>query len=166
VAVLTEAPYPTEYLAGCRTALLLFCAAFLGKQDAQPAREAGLLGSCVDTDADKLLEMATQYPDDWKFFHDDAFSFAARAQLEGRTWDVVSLDPFTNYFESCANLAHLWCDIANRVVIIGSDLTRYRRTEAPEGWVKREPMKRSQFRMGGYNDAVYWTILERDVHTS
>jgi hypothetical protein len=165
VAVLSAAPYPTEHLAGCETALLLFCAAFRGKQDAQPVREAGLLGSCVDTDSGKLLEMQKDYPDTWEFFHDDAFAFGARAYAYGDSWDLVSLDPFSNYFLECAERVHLWTSIAKRVVILGSNLETYRLTVAPQGWIKHDPMKRSDFRMGSYRDGAYWTILERDVHT-
>ena len=55
--------YPVEALRGLRTALMGFCAAFLGRQDCVWVEEAGLVATCVDTDAERLFEMAGLYPE-------------------------------------------------------------------------------------------------------
>ena len=54
-------------------------------------------------DAERLFEMAAIYPDEWTFVCDDVFDYARRRYAEGRTYDLVSLDPPTNLFERCAD---------------------------------------------------------------
>jgi hypothetical protein len=144
--------YPRHILSGCKTALVLFAAGFHGRQDSVWMAEAGLRTTCVDTDEAKLTEMARVYPQGWEFVVDDVFAYASDCD---RTWDVVSLDPFTNQMQECANLLPLWCHRAEQAVVLGvhgdTDV------HAPHGWRVVEQVPRSSF--GG---GVFWVVLERE----
>jgi hypothetical protein len=143
--------YPVRVLEGCESALVLFAAAWHGKQDAIHVADAGLSATCVDTDAVRLGEMAEAYPADWEFVTADVFEYAARAD---RQWDVVSIDCPTNLFDMCAALVPLWCLLARRAVVIGSGPNT--ETVTPEGWLRPPCLKRSNFAGG-----VYWIVLQR-----
>ena len=146
--------YPVESLQGLRTALVGFCAAFLGRQDCVWIEEAGITATGVDLDAERLFEMAALYPDDWTFVCDDVFEYARRRYAEGRTYDLVSLDPPTNLFELCDFKIDLWCALARRVIVLGTGLRPAVAT--PEGWRIASVIRRSSFRGG-----TYWMALER-----
>ena len=99
--------------------------------------------------------MAAIYPDEWTFVCDDVFEYARRRYAEGRTYDLVSLDPPTNLFERCADL--------DRPLVLARPAPDRRSAPAastalgaPEGWRidLRHPF-RSAFRGG-----TYWTTLE------
>lgn len=149
-----DAPFPTERLAGLDSALVLFAAAWLGKQDAVFAADQGLRGTCVDVDQEQLDRMQQIYPDGWEFRQADAFAFTRTWRAAGRRWDAVTVDCPTNLFERCATELELFCDVARRLVVLGTG----RRTElvAPDGWKLSERLPRSSFRGG-----VQWAILER-----
>lgn len=143
--------YPRHLLQGCETALVLFAAGFHGRQDAIWIADAGLTATCVDVDAERLQEMADMYPEDWKFVAGDAFEFAAAAT--GYQWDIVSLDPFTNLIQDCADLLPLWCHLARRAVVLGT--TGGTSFVSPAGWRVTEELPRSAF-----NGGVFWTVLQ------
>jgi hypothetical protein len=145
-----SAPFPTEALEGSTTALVLFAAAFHGRQDAIHIADANLTATCVDTDAHKLGEMVLAYPERWEYVTGDAFEYALRTE---RQWDVVTLDPPSNLFQDCADRLPVWCRLARRAVMLGTGKTT--RVEAPEGWAVTGTLWRSVF-LGG----VYWTVLE------
>ena len=142
--------YPVHLLDGCETALVLFSAAFWGRQDAWHLAESGLEGTCVDLDWRKLREMAEVYPPDWQFVTADVFDYAH--QHEGG-WDVVSADPFTNQMDETAAMIDVLCSLADRLVVLGTG--RETKVEAPDGWAVTERIKRSAFTGG-----IYWTVLE------
>lgn len=142
--------YPGAAIRGHETALCLFCAAWHGRQDAYWLADAGLRTTCVDFDEGRLREMHDIYPDDWEFLVGDAFDTKHWRNMQ---WDVVSLDPFSNLFDRCAENLPLWCSLANHVVILGMD---DRPLEAPDGWRITDRRKRSDY-LGG----VYWVVLER-----
>lgn len=143
--------YPREALKGCRTALVLFAAAWLGKQDAVWICDAGLTGTCVDTDAQKLGEMAAIYPAGWDFVTADVFDYTATTP---RQWDVVSVDCPTNLFDLCAESLPLWQFLARRVIILGCGPRTH--LDPGEGWQLTNLLHRSNFAGG-----VYWAVLER-----
>lgn len=145
--------YPNHILDGAETALIMFCAAFWGRQDAYHVAAHGLHGTCVDTDGAKLEEMRAVYPAGWEFHEQDAFAFTAQAVMEERQWDIVSLDPFTDKFDRCADLVETWCGLATRAVLLGTG--EYTVMVEPEGWRVTERRKRSDFHGG-----IYWTVLE------
>jgi hypothetical protein len=147
----SPALYPRHALVGCADALVLFAAAFHGQQDAVWMAEAGLRTTCVDIDQEKLREMMDAYPADWEFVCEDVFEFVDTA----RRWDVISIDCPSNLFDKCARLLPLWCALARKTVVLGSD-RRYPRI--PEGWRIMERLHRSH-NYGG----VYWMVFERDV---
>lgn len=145
------AGYPVDLLRRGDTALVLFAARWLGKQDAAWCADAGMRGTCVDIDGDKLDEMRGVYPDGWLFEMDDAFAYAEDAAAHRRAWDVVSLDPFTGMFDDVLDRMDLWCQVAHKFVIVGHGR---RKPECPDGWAKERLVERSAFRGG-----VYWTVL-------
>jgi hypothetical protein len=139
--------YPRHLLPGCRDALVLFAAAFHGQQDAVWFAEAGLNATCVDTDAERLAEMADVYPAGWDFVEADAFEFATMAT---RQWDVVSVDCPTNLFGRCAEMLPVWCLIARRAVVLGCAS----KPVTPDGWRVSEMLYRSSFAGG-----VKWAVV-------
>lgn len=143
--------FPRDAIFGCESALVLFAAAFHGRQDAYWIHQAGMHATCVDTDARKLGEMVLAYPKGWEYVVGDAFEYA---KLTKRRYDVVTVDCPTNLFQTCANLLPTWCEIARELVILGTgaDTT----VEPPEHWHVADMRPRSTFRGG-----VFWTVLER-----
>lgn len=145
--------YPGKVIAKHNTALVLFAAAWHGRQDAYWVEREGLIGSCVDIDRDRLKEMRAIYPEAWTFYEGDAFEFAEQAWGKVE-WDVVSLDPNTNLFDRCADNLGLWCSLARHVVVLGAG--EYTVVDPPDEWKITHRRKRSDFHGG-----VYWIVLER-----
>lgn len=143
--------FPTQALSESKTALVVFCAAFHGMQDAYWVAEAGLQATCVDTDSEMLAEMRAVYPTDWEFVAEDAFYYGMSC-LE--RFDVVTLDPFTMDMSQVAANMRVWCDLARNVVIVGHDI--HTRIEAPHGWQIVHTIQRSD-KYGG----IFWSVLER-----
>jgi hypothetical protein len=140
-----------------QTALCLFSAEWLGMQDAYWVAKAGLTGTCVDLQREKLMQMREVYPDGWSFVEADVYKFA-QAALEMETqWDVVTLDPWTGQFQQCADLIDTWTTLARDVVVLGHGHYRLMPPEAPEGWTLSETIKRSDYK-GGIN----WLVFTRD----
>lgn len=146
--------YPRHVLKGCETALVLFSAAFFGRQDAYWVADAGLRATCLDTDADRLDQMADVYPTDWDFIEADVYEWAPAAESMSRHWDVVSVDCPSGHFDRCADLVPLWCALARRAVVLGCGLNR-RDILVPSGWRLSETRKRSM-----YDGGVYWAVME------
>lgn len=143
-----------EFFAGCETALCLFTAEWLGRQDVYWIAKQGIVGTCVDLNGDKLRQMQELYPDGWEFIEADVYEYAASAH---NTWDVVTLDPWTGQFARCADLLPLWTTLARKVVVLGHGNYRLERPEAPEGWSMVEVIRRGDFKGG-----VYWLVFTRD----
>jgi hypothetical protein len=139
------------------TALCIFCAEWLGMQDAYWVAKAGLTGTCVDRQGDKLAQMRELYPDGWEFVEADAYVYAEAAVREEMWWDVVTLDPWTGQFQRCADLIDTWTTLARQLVILGHGHYRLEPPKAPEGWTLVETIKRSDFK-GGVN----WLVFARD----
>lgn len=146
-------PYPAWVLAGCETALVVFAAEFGGMNDCAWIVEAGLRATCVDINADKLDAMKASYPDDWEYICADAYEFAGECAGGPYKWDVVSLDPFTNHFDPCAENIEAWCRLARRAVIVGTGTDTVIVT--PLGWAQTDCVKRTDYQGG-----VWWTVLE------
>lgn len=142
------AAYPGFVLDGAETALVLFAAGFLGRQDAYWIADAGLRARCVDEDAEKLAEMRDLYPADWSWRAADVWSWS-----DPKVYDVVSLDPWTQDFQRCADMVGKWCSLARRAVVLGTGVTTT--VLAPTGWQVTDARKRSD-----YDGGVFWTVLE------
>lgn len=151
-----ERYYPVDRLEGLRTALMGFCAAFLGKQDCVWVADAGIAATGVDLDASRVGDMVDLYPKTWDFHVADVFDFAARRYAEGVRYDLVSLDPPTSMFGEVAEAVDLWCGIANELVVLGSSPGLLGRV--PDGWVQVDRV----FRSGKYG-GVYWAVLEKEA---
>jgi hypothetical protein len=145
--------YPVELLMPALTGLVLFAARWYGRQDAYWFARYSVQTTCVDLDGDRLDDMARVYPKGWEFQTADVFAFGADA-VGRQTWDVVSLDPFTNDMDACASLIDLWAGLARRAVVIGA--TSETRIEPPHGWRVVSRDKRSDFDGG-----IYWVALTR-----
>jgi hypothetical protein len=151
--------YPHSVLVGCETALVVFAAGFLGQQDAVWIADAGLRATLVDEDAAKLNYMRGLYPDDWKYHCADAYAWCSATEQAILTtspngqWDIVSLDPWTNQFDRCADMIATWCRLARHAVIIGTGTDTV--VEPPAGWEVTDVRKRTD-----YDGGVFWTVLE------
>jgi hypothetical protein len=145
-------PYPSFLLPTEGTALSLFAAGFWGWNDGIHLIRAGLTIDFVDTDADKLFEMASLMPEGHAFHVDDAYDFASRAALEGREWDVVSVDPFMGHMQERSwEMLYLWLTVARKMLT----LTVKSDVELPED----DPWTASYFPR---NERVGWLVMRRD----
>lgn len=142
--------YPHGILVGCDTALVVFAAGFLGQQDAVWIADAGLRATLVDENKVKLDYMRGLYPDDWVYLCEDAYRFGETTDDE---WDIVSLDPWTNQFDRCADMIATWCRLARHAVVLGTG--RDTVVRPPAGWSVTDTRQRSD-----YDGGVWWTILE------
>jgi hypothetical protein len=144
-------PYPSFLLPTEGTALSLFAAGFWGWNDGIHLIRQGLTCDFVDTDSDKLWEMATLMPEGHAFHVDDAWEFAEHAAMQGREWDVVSVDPFMgNMAEKVWSTLYLWPTIARRIVTVTVKTDTH--LNAPEGW------ETSFFPR---NASVAWMVMKR-----
>lgn len=114
-------PFPFHLLEECRTGLCLFSAGFHGANDAVHFAMSGVTTTCVDTDAEKILEMRRVYPPDWSFTVADAWTYAHAARELEVVWDAVCVDPHRGdaMVRSDASL-DLWLSLAARVLIVGT----------------------------------------------
>lgn len=149
-------PYPVWALKGCETALIVFASEFGGMNDAAWIVDEGLRATCVDINAEKLEAMKGNYPDDWEYVVADAYDFAGECAGGPYKWDVVSLDPFTNHFDRCAENIEAWCRLARNAVIVGTGTDTTIIT--PLGWQQTDCLKRTDYQGG-----VFWTVLEPRV---
>jgi hypothetical protein len=146
-------PYPSFLLPkDGGTALSLFAAGFWGWNDGIHLIRAGLTIDFVDTDADKLFEMALLMPEGHAFHVDDAYDFASRAAMEGREWDVVSVDPFMGHMQERSwEMLYFWLTVARKMLT----LTVKSDVELPED----DPWTASYFPR---NERVGWLVMRRD----
>jgi hypothetical protein len=145
--------FPRDVLAGCQSALMLFCAAFHGRNDCIWVEEAGLTDvTAIDLDEGKLEQMRELYPESWRFVCADAFA-APRALATGH-WDLVCVDAFGgNDADRALTMLDEWCRLARKVVVITA--IGQVAHEAPAGWTSR--FVRRSDHLGG----CYWLVLER-----
>lgn len=146
--------YPTETLSGLATAFVGFCGGFDGRQDCAHIAASGLEAVCVDRSAARLEGMRDLYPSSWRFIEADVYEYADQRYAQGARYDVVSLDPYTNQFQECADHVELWCSLARVAVIMGTG--RQTTLKRPSGWDEHERLRRS-----GYQGGTYWTVLEK-----
>jgi hypothetical protein len=146
-------PYPSFLLPkDGGTALSLFAAGFWGWNDGIHLIRAGLTVDFVDTDKDKLYEMMTLMPEGHAFHVEDAWDYAERAAMQGREWDVVSVDPFMgDQAERVWETFYLWPTIARQMVTI--TVKTDTKLNAPDGWTM------SFFPR---NSRVAWMVMRRD----
>jgi hypothetical protein len=145
--------YPSFLLPTEGTALSLFAAGFWGWNDGIHLIRAGLTIDFVDTDKDKLFEMAALMPEGHTFHVEDAFEFAERAAMEGRDWDVVTVDPFMgDMAERVWDSLYLWLTIARQMVTV--TVKTDTKLNAPDGWTT------SFFPR---NHRVAWMVMRRDA---
>lgn len=143
--------FPRHLLPRGGTALAVFSAGFWGWNDVIYLQQAEMAVTCVDTNQDRLWEMAKLYPAGWVFHVDDAWHYAECAASEGHKWDVLSVDPWTQTIQKALDDLPLWCALANQLVVIGC-LMNEPPPEPPESW-KGWVLPR--------NERVGWLVMER-----
>ncbi len=125
--------YPAHLLPEGGTALSLFSAAFLGRNDVIHMARKEMEITCVDVDGDRLWEMATTYPNFMTFHVADAWEFAKSVMLKAQTWDVVSVDPFMgDAAEKAWGTMWLWSSLATKLLTVTVDPKQP--LLVPEGW--------------------------------
>lgn len=133
------------------TALSLFAAGFWGWNDGIHLIRAGLTVDFVDLDTTKLFEMATLMPEGHAFHVEDAWTFASHAAMEGREWDVVSVDPFMgDAAERAWEDLYLWLTITRKMVTL--TVKSNTKLNVPDGW------NASYFPR---NSRVAWLVMRR-----
>ena len=125
--------YPGYLLKRGGTALSLFAAGYWGWNDCIHFLRHNMACDCVDINAKKLEEMRGLYPETWTFTTADAWSFAKEAAIQGRTWDVVSIDTFLGDAtqRSIDSLA-MWSMLADQMVTVTVPLKAD--IKPPPGW--------------------------------
>lgn len=144
--------YPSYLLPCGGTALSLFCAGYHGWNDTIHFQRQHMTTTCVDTDKDKLWEMATVYPAGWEFVVEDAWKFADYSAEDGRMWDVVSVDTYLGDAtdRSLADLS-VWTRLARELVTVTAPL--HGSVDPPNGW-RAFAFPRST--------SAEWMVLQRD----
>jgi hypothetical protein len=90
-------PYPVDAIKGCRNVLSLFSAWFYGRSDVIRVHD-----SCpghvtlVDINEPLLEDMKLIYPAHWTYVRADYRDFLRQAEAEGRSYDLIACDPFTD----------------------------------------------------------------------
>lgn len=157
VAANASRRFPRSVLHERQDALLLFGAGLLGANDGYWIAHAGMEGTVVDIDDDKLAEMSNLYPNDWAFVRSDVFEYVEEnLASELATFDIVCVDP--PMAEISRSLA--WLDeytlLAHHAVLhtieLSDDGMTYATMAVPAGWKTRYVMR---------NDVVGWLVLER-----
>lgn len=143
--------FPRHLLPHGGTALAFFSAGFWGWNDVIYLQQADMTATCVDTDKDKLWQMAELYPEGWSFHVDDAWHYAECAASEGLTWDVVTIDPWTQTIPKALEDLPLWCSLANDLVVIGCFIGEDN-PPIPDGWTASVLAR---------NERVGWLVLVR-----
>lgn len=147
--------FPKHLLKGCESALFLFGAGFYGRNDACWAVEAGVPGTVVDTDFDKLSVMEGIYPDDWLFIRSDAFDFVDfHKGSDGLTWDFISVDCPLDLVITCYNRLYDWRSLSNRAAILTMDSNKWT-------GLKFVDSGKSRFEYVPRTDKTGWLIMER-----
>jgi hypothetical protein len=143
--------FPVSVLRGQRTALVLFAAAWYGRQDAYFVARAGLKATCVDIRNQNFRAMRNLYPAGWEFVMADVYEFIRETD---ERWDVVSVDCPSGHFQRCADLLPAFCGLARHAVVLGSGADTD--VNIPDGWHVATRNRRSMM-YGG----VYWTAITR-----
>lgn len=152
MGVVTNDVYPD--VSGLATAFVGFAGGNEGRQDCAHIAAAGILATCVDNHMGRLDGMPALYPDRWAFLVRDVYNEAALRVAAGERFDLVSLDPYTNQMQECADRLDLWTQLATKKIVMGT----VRDTWLPldlDGWQIADTIQRSTF-----NGGVYWTVLE------
>jgi hypothetical protein len=173
--VLAEETFPCAVLAGAETAACFFAAAFHGRQDVIHVLDAGVREiTVIDKDWPKLLAMAALYPKDTlRLRHGDALLEAKHLIGRGDAFDVVTLDPWTQFIPATLSSFTTYARLARRALVAGVSAEWLADAPpTPEGVLKRlwleigeEPLvavpcvevrKRSDH-LGG----IYWAVFSR-----
>lgn len=114
--------FPVERLAGMKTALAFYCAAFHGRQDLIHLVDAGLRAGGVDTNEVLIEEMRAIYNDPDRyvpFVVEDAVGFARKLGSGGTRHDVVTLDPWTQDIPATLDQLSVFAAICDRLLVAG-----------------------------------------------
>lgn len=126
--------YPGLLLPEGGTALSLFSAGFLGRNDVIHFARKSMRIDCVDVDREKMWDMAMIYPQVMTFHVKDAWEFTVEAFESGQKWNVVSVDPFMgDAADKARDTLRAWCSLATDLVTMTVDPKRP--LWAPPGWM-------------------------------
>ena len=96
VSMAAQKAFPTQELHCINSAVCFFVAQFFGKNDVYHVYHSGVPNvTLVDFDEERLNHMKSIYPDHWTYLLGDAFEIADKLKLEGKKYDLVISDPFS-----------------------------------------------------------------------
>ena len=147
------ATFPVDLLPGHHSALLLFCAGFLGRNDGIHLWDAGIRDvQGIDNDETLVTQMRKLYPG-WKIDVSDVYHWASR-HAGTEQWELVVLDPQTNHTARCLALLPTWTSLARNTVVLGMlDHDVPNSPASHERWKMTRIVER--------NDTARWVVYRR-----
>lgn len=165
--------FPLFVLEGAASAACFFAAAFLGRNAEVHVADAGVRRVVlVDLDEARLREMAGLYPPAWEIRPGDAYALVRRMAETGESYDLVTVDPFTNAIPAALGQVRAWLTVTKRYLVIGADCAWFEsRGGKPEPatvtrWLVDEGCKElavavAVHKRSDYRGGVYWIVLRR-----
>jgi hypothetical protein len=160
--------FPTDLLRGLDSALLVFCAGFLGANDGIHVHDAGIPNVVgIDNNPDMCDTMRALYPA-WDIRTDDVYSWLAHVDNERRQgrhrdrYDIVIVDCQTSQSELTHRLIRHYTALAKRTVVTGvmpdtirqHNLGSLRSPYLPPGWALTRLTRRNAA-------GAHWLVAQR-----
>ncbi len=93
--------FPRYIFENATTGICFFCAAFYGRNDVIDLYVNNIKDLVlVDVDKDRIDIMKTIYPKNWTFICESAFDYSVKLNNEGKKFDLVFCDPWTNHVKN------------------------------------------------------------------
>jgi hypothetical protein len=95
LAIDSHPGFPTQVLSQCNSALSLFCAAYLGRNDLIFLYDSFIPNvTCVDIDGDSIDALKIIFPPRWKYITQPYMDFIESEIKNGSSYDLVVADPW------------------------------------------------------------------------
>lgn len=145
--------YPEYILKDCKSAIIFFCAAFGGKQDAVFFKKHKIKNvTLVDDNNEKLWGMAGKYPSSWTAWFGDYKEFLNKSNTPV---DIISLDPWTTMEIEIINRLDDFLKLAKKYLVISIS-----KNNGYDLLVRKYNPMISE-RRSNLEGGVYWGVIEK-----
>lgn len=164
--------FPVDLVRGSADGIAFYAAGFLGRNDVIHLASIPFV-VLVDTDETKLMEMHAVYPERWAYHAGNARDFAQKLADDGESFDVVTVDPWSNDTTMVLNDLPLWLSLAKRALVIatcfpwfeskglGASLEDVNRWIARSHWGgKKLPAASRLVWRSSYRGGVWWIVFD------